>query len=174
MKIKLLRLINMTSKAVAYGVALQTLFFSMLFAEISKAQKIERVYDVHIDLNLNDVDVLQAFQEIESKTDFHFSFDISDIKSDVKINYTKDNSSVAEVLLSISKEANLKFQQVNNYINVNKNDQRQTQKIEVIIEGITITAKVIGSEDGEGLPGVNVVVKGTTQGTVTDVEGNYS
>ena len=27
---------------------------------------------------------------------------------------------------------------------------------------------------GEGLPGVNVVVKGTTKGTVTDVEGKYS
>jgi TonB-linked SusC/RagA family outer membrane protein len=38
----------------------------------------------------------------------------------------------------------------------------------------TITGKVTSSEDGQPLPGVSVVVQGTTKGTVTDVEGNYS
>ena len=37
----------------------------------------------------------------------------------------------------------------------------------------TITGKVADSESGEPLPGVNVLGKGTTAGTVTDVEGNY-
>ena len=39
-------------------------------------------------------------------------------------------------------------------------------------QGIEVSGKVT-SEDGE-LPGVNVIVKGTSNGTVTDVEGNYS
>ncbi len=37
-----------------------------------------------------------------------------------------------------------------------------------------VTGKVASSEDGSTLPGVNVVVKGTTNGTVTDAEGKYS
>lgn len=37
-----------------------------------------------------------------------------------------------------------------------------------------VTGKVASSEDGSTLPGVNVVVKGTTNGTVTDTEGNYN
>ncbi len=37
-----------------------------------------------------------------------------------------------------------------------------------------VSGKVTSSEDGSALPGVNVLVKGTTQGTVTDVEGNYT
>jgi len=37
-----------------------------------------------------------------------------------------------------------------------------------------VTGKVTSTEDGSGLPGVNVVVKGTTNGTVTDVDGKYS
>ncbi len=37
-----------------------------------------------------------------------------------------------------------------------------------------ITGKVTEQESGDGLPGVNVVVKGTTTGTVTDMDGNYS
>jgi TonB-linked SusC/RagA family outer membrane protein len=38
----------------------------------------------------------------------------------------------------------------------------------------TISGKVTASEDGSSLPGVNVVVKGTTNGTVTDSEGRFS
>jgi TonB-linked SusC/RagA family outer membrane protein len=37
-----------------------------------------------------------------------------------------------------------------------------------------LTGKVTSKEDGTSLPGVNVVVKGTTNGTVTDADGNYS
>jgi TonB-linked SusC/RagA family outer membrane protein len=37
-----------------------------------------------------------------------------------------------------------------------------------------VTGKVTATEDGAPLPGVNVVLKGSTNGTVTDVDGNYS
>src|SRR6185436_3323144 len=42
----------------------------------------------------------------------------------------------------------------------------QTEKI--------VTGKVTSSDDGGGLPGVNVVVQGTAKGVTTDAEGNYS
>ena len=35
----------------------------------------------------------------------------------------------------------------------------------------TITGKVTSGDDGKGMPGVNVVVKGTKNGTVTDAKG---
>ena len=38
----------------------------------------------------------------------------------------------------------------------------------------TITGKVISSEDGLGMVGVPVVVKGTTIGTATDIDGAFS
>lgn len=37
-----------------------------------------------------------------------------------------------------------------------------------------VTGRVTSTEDNAGLPGVSVVVKGSQQGTITDVEGNYS
>jgi len=36
-----------------------------------------------------------------------------------------------------------------------------------------VTGKVTSSEDNNGVPGVNVLIKGTTRGVVTDFEGNY-
>lgn len=38
----------------------------------------------------------------------------------------------------------------------------------------TVTGKVVSDDVNEPLPGVNIVIKGTTQGTVTDINGNYS
>jgi TonB family protein len=37
----------------------------------------------------------------------------------------------------------------------------------------TVRGKVTLSDDGTGIPGVNVMVVGTDQGTVTDINGNY-
>jgi len=38
----------------------------------------------------------------------------------------------------------------------------------------TVTGKVTSSDDGNGIPGVNVVEKGTSNGSVTDVDGSFS
>jgi TonB-linked SusC/RagA family outer membrane protein len=37
----------------------------------------------------------------------------------------------------------------------------------------TVSGKVTSADDGNPIPGVNVVVKGTTTGAVTDIDGNY-
>ena len=37
----------------------------------------------------------------------------------------------------------------------------------------SISGKVISSEDGQGIPGVSISVKGTTIGTVTDINGDF-
>lgn len=38
----------------------------------------------------------------------------------------------------------------------------------------TVTGQVTSADDGSGIPGVNVVEKGTTNGSVSDVDGNYT
>ncbi|MCK4746630.1 MAG: carboxypeptidase-like regulatory domain-containing protein, partial [Bacteroidales bacterium] len=41
-------------------------------------------------------------------------------------------------------------------------------------QGVQVTGNVTGADDGAALPGVSVVVQGTTIGAVTNFEGNYS
>lgn len=38
----------------------------------------------------------------------------------------------------------------------------------------TVSGRIADSESNEPLPGVNVIIKNTTQGTVTDIDGNFS
>ena len=49
-----------------------------------------------------------------------------------------------------------------------------TLSYEVMAQQRVITGNVISEEDGLGLPGATVLVKGTTVGTTTDLDGNYS
>jgi len=46
--------------------------------------------------------------------------------------------------------------------------------INLIAQDRKVTGKVTSSEDGSGLPGVTISVKGTAKGTQTDVNGTYS
>ncbi len=49
----------------------------------------------------------------------------------------------------------------------------KTQSFSDKIHRRVIRGKVTFSDDGTGLPGVNVIIKGTNEGTVTDAAGNY-
>ncbi len=59
-----------------------------------------------------------------------------------------------------------------NFVLPKKNDKFPDRLVKVKLIDKTITGKVT-DENGESLPGVNVLVKGTSTGTVTDVDGNY-
>jgi TonB-linked SusC/RagA family outer membrane protein len=175
MKKTLTKTIVMTFRGLIYGVALQVFFLSMLLAKGTEAQIIQSVRDVKISVDLRDASLRECFTEIEKKTSYRFSYDHFLIDNNIKISLNSKGKVLSELLLEISREAELKFKQINNTINVQKMDNlSEGQQLEIVIQGITITGRVISDEDQGGLPGVNVVLKGTTQGTVTDVEGNYS
>ncbi len=45
--------------------------------------------------------------------------------------------------------------------------------IPTLAQDLTVTGQVTTAPDNSPVPGVNVVIQGTTQGTVTDIDGNY-
>ncbi|WP_339869853.1 TonB-dependent receptor [uncultured Algoriphagus sp.] len=46
--------------------------------------------------------------------------------------------------------------------------------VTVLAQSKTITGRVTSAEEPEGVPGASVVVKGTAQGVITDLDGSYS
>lgn len=46
--------------------------------------------------------------------------------------------------------------------------------MQVFAQGVKVQGKVIDASTNEPLPGVSVIILGTSSGTVTDVDGNYS
>ena len=178
MKNKLQKVLQMSFKLLLYGVFLQIFFVSLLIAENGNAQEQQKsVKQVYVTLDLNDVKITDLFRVIESQTDFKFLYDRKIINKKLKFSFDDGSKSIHKILLDVSKKAKLKFKQVNNTINVKAiNDQKLTPQnsIEIILQSLTVKGTITSMDDSEGLPGVNVVEKGTNNGTVTNVQGNYS
>jgi len=178
MKFKpILQLLAMTSKFVLYGIVLQCFFASFLLALNSEAQKIQSVKEVYVKLNFKDVSLKEAFKIIENNTGYSFAYEREVINSKVSFNRSYNNAtSLSDILLDISKEAGLQFKQINRSIIVDKaiNFNEVKNDIEVIIQTKNVNGKVTSEEEVDGIPGVNVLEKGTSNGTVTDIQGNFA
>ncbi|WPP51790.1 TonB-dependent receptor [Catalinimonas niigatensis] len=173
MKITLLKLFIMGSKFLTYGVVIQMFCFQLLLADHGTAQTIRNAKEVMISVDYQEATLSQVFSAIESQTDFKFVYDQQDIPLEKQVSLTLTNQSVAEVLIEISRISKLAFKQVNNTINVRKLKNKEKEKpIEVLIEK-NLSGRVTDGDNGEPLPGVNVLAKGTSTGTVTDIDGNY-
>jgi TonB-linked SusC/RagA family outer membrane protein len=144
----------------------------MLLANDGSAQSIRPVDEVYGEWIFNDRPLSEVFQYIEQKTNYQFSF-FEDVNLNQRITIARKNQKLSDLLVEISGVSNLAFKQVNNTISIRSMLNANDHKNEVARSVRTITGKVTSADDKGGLPGVNVMVKGTTQGTVTDVNGDY-
>ncbi len=174
MKSKLLKKVLMISKYTVLGALLQCLFLNIVLSNDGFTQKITSVRNVYINMEAQEMKIVDVFHEIEEKTDYVFLYHFNDINENQRVKIKGSKQTIADVFLDLSAQANIKFKQINNNINVKpKAGKSDKENLEVVIDGITITGKVTSKEDGIGLPGVNVIIKNASKGTVTDLNGNY-
>ncbi|HBL74713.1 MAG: hypothetical protein A2W90_24175 [Bacteroidetes bacterium GWF2_42_66] len=119
---------------------------------------------------LKNVNLLEVFEQIEAHSDIQVAYDVSAIDVTRKINIDVNGESVEKVLQKALENTDLSFRVMNRYVVIIKNDEiselaSQQQK--------TVTGKVTDSS-GQPLPGVTVVLKGTTTGIITDSSGKYT
>ncbi|MEQ8553076.1 MAG: TonB-dependent receptor [Cyclobacteriaceae bacterium] len=151
---------------------LQTILISFLNAGSLKGQKVQSVHEVIIDLDIHQGSIKHVFEIIEAKTDYRFNVNWPDIDKRIRIDLNVDHSSLAEVLMVLSKEASLQFKQVNRAINVLRLD-KDNHFLEVEINEQQSVSGTISDENGEALPGATIQEKGTSNGTITDVQGKF-
>ncbi len=122
-------------------------------------------------LNMNNSTVKEVLQNIEEQSEFYFMYSekLVDVNREVSVNI--ENQKIDEVLDGLFASTNVIHTVKDRFIlltttEVFENDISAQQQN-------SITGKVT-ERSGQPLPGVTVVVKGTTQGTVTNTDGNYS
>ena len=176
MKYKLLHTILMVSKFTLYGFLILGISISTLLASPSEAQ-VKSIYEVQVSLDVKGSPINQVFEAIEKQTNFTFVYGELELDDLLRVNISAKNISVGNVLFDMSKQANLKFYQLNNNISVSKHSSRnrnvKKSKIKVVIDQFKVISGRVTDENGEPLPGVNIVIKETNAGTVTDVNGDY-
>lgn len=160
------------SRYALFGMVLQTVLFSIITAKEVEGQN--SIKDVFLNIDLNGSKIEEAFGKIENATDFTFSYKRNVIGNQkVEISNAK-KVSLADILLEIGKNSNLKFRRVNETIHVTKSsdDSGAVLEFEKNIADVDVSGKIT-DENGDGLPGAAIVVKGSAGGTVTDLDGKY-
>jgi len=176
MKSLLLRQIIVMSKSTFYGFILQSIFYGAILAGDLNAQNSEKsILEIYITINVENVSIKRVFDQIELETGFSFAYNSQKVNLNRQVSLNYQNSDLASVLVKISKDANLKFKRINGTIHVGKRKKSEPVTVEEQIreQKITIIGRVTSSDDDSGLPGVNILIKGTSQGTVTDIDGSY-
>ncbi|GGF33100.1 SusC/RagA family TonB-linked outer membrane protein [Echinicola rosea] len=125
-----------------------------------------------LSVNYDQASTREVFEHIESKTGFRFIYDRQAVALDNRFTIHKKNIKLYDLLMEISQSSPLRFKQVDDQINVRLENPKPKNAEENARE-ITVTGRVTDS-DGDPLPGASIVVTGTQNGTVTDLDGNYS
>ena len=173
MKGNLPYLIKMVSKNLLYGFIIQFLFLTTLMATDTKAQ-IKSIDEIFIRLSKKETKIKDVLSSLETRTGYFFVYP-DDLLLDEKNIFLEGNrESVYDILANIAKNSNLKFKQVNNaiYVGVVERDEISAT-IPIAIDLVEIKGQVTDA-NGAGIPGATVLIEGTTTGTATDIDGNFS
>jgi len=140
--------------------------FSLFFFPLVYRQKIAAQQE-KVNLNLSKANLQTLFQEIQRQTGLYFVYNEELCNTFGEVNVNAKSLSVKQVLDDIFRDKELTYYFEDKIIVVKaalpqaKEEQRK------------ITGKVMDAE-GSPLPGVGIVIEGTTMGVSTDVDGKYT
>lgn len=120
----------------------------------------------------NKIELGELFNKIEKQTDFYFFYSNDQINKHLKVSVDVKDKTIFEILDIVLNNTDIAYQVYDKAIILNPKDntiannniQQQTKR--------QITGKVV-DDNGDPIPGANVIEAGTTNGTVTDIDGNF-
>ena len=124
-----------------------------------------------LSLNLKNATIREAIESIKSQSEFSFSLDVKDLNLDEKVSVSLANKSIDEVLAVLFNGRNVRYEINDRHIVITRAGLMEPVATQQQVKHIT--GRILDSND-EPVIGANVVVKGTTIGTVTDAEGNFT
>ncbi len=120
-----------------------------------------------VTLNLKDTRVEEVLMKIEEQSDLYFIYNRNVVDVNRIVNVSCTDQKITEILNDIFKGVGVTYEIQDRHIILKSNSEQISQQQK------SISGKVTDSS-GTSLPGVSVVVKGTTTGVITDVDGKYT
>lgn len=120
-----------------------------------------------ITIQKKNISVIEALKEVERQSDFSVGFNDSQLKNKPVLNLDLRTVTVENALVQILKGSGFTYQFKGKYIMIipdNKPKEMSVRKV---------TGKVV-DESNEPLIGVNIKVEGSSEGAITDMDGNFS
>jgi len=120
-------------------------------------------------LNMENTPILKVLETIEQESEFSFFYRDKDVDVNKSVTLKADKELISEILDKIFKGQDIAYTITDRHIVLFKDEfsgQDTTKRF--MVTGI------VTERTGEPMVGVNIVVKGTLNGTITDPDGKYS
>jgi TonB-linked SusC/RagA family outer membrane protein len=130
-------------------------------------------------LNVENVSIREVFDLIESQSEFVFIYKKNVIDPARKVNLKVEELTIDKVLDKLFRDSDTKYEILNRQIILTPDRSVKTKPVDIMRLEIQqpqqkeVTGKVTDT-GGLPLPGVSVIVKGTTIGTITNADGEFS
>ena len=148
------------------------LTFSFLLIGLITVSASTYSQNTKLDVSLENNNVIELFRQIEEKSEFYFFYQKEDLENLKDVSISKKNATINDILNDVLANTDMTYEVVDRYIIVRKDGKSFSESDADAYQQSALSGKVL-DELGEPLPGVTVVVKGTTNGTVTDVNGMF-
>ena len=122
-------------------------------------------------IRVNNTSLKQVFREIRQKMGYTFVFNEQIVNKEGKVSLDITSDDIHEILNKCLENTSLNYEIQGDVIVILFQEKQITKEEEKGVVKITGNVK---DKNGSPLPGVTVLVKGTTVGVATDVNGNYS
>ncbi|WP_205461709.1 TonB-dependent receptor [Mangrovibacterium lignilyticum] len=123
-----------------------------------------------LNLKLKDAPVQEVIQQIEDQTDFFFLYQDA-VLAGQRVTIDAQDATLENILEQVARQAGITYEVSDRQIILKGKTGNQVYS--ETQQSKTITG-VITAGDGEPIPGATVVVKGTSNGTITDFDGKYT
>jgi TonB-linked SusC/RagA family outer membrane protein len=128
--------------------------------------------NTRLNISVEKVSLKKALKVIEKQSEFYFMYNDTQINASQKVSIRAENQTIFEVLDQMLADKNIDYEVMGKQVILSKKKTHKATQIKQPNDTITISGQVY-DETGGGFPGVNVTIKGTTQGTMTDLNGNF-
>ena len=121
-----------------------------------------------LELSVNGKSMVEAIEMLQKKTQLKFVFNHEELNN-YRVNAKIQGKTLEEALDILFSDKPLKYEITGEHVIISKTTEKQQQQTPKMIE---ITGTVV-DENGSALPGVTIMIKGTSLGTATDVNGSF-
>lgn len=123
--------------------------------------------NARVSLNMNKAHIDEVLSEIESQTDYLFVYN-NQVNVNRKVSVKAESQPVYQILGELFDDSDISFSMEGTHIILSKNSAAGVQQQSLAITGTIVDAS------GEPIVGANVLEKGTSNGTITDLDGKFN
>jgi TonB-linked SusC/RagA family outer membrane protein len=124
-----------------------------------------------LNIKLENASLQEVFRAIQQQSEFDFFYKNEQIPADARVSIQCENEAIEAILTKVLNGTGLTFHLLDKDIVISTKADAKNENL--MQQQKSVSGKVTDSSGG-ALPGVSVVVKGTTNGTITDSNGIFS